>query len=284
MSASGMAGRDRAAVLTVAGFDPSSGAGVTADLKVIAAHRLYGVAAVTALTVQSTQGVRRVEGVEAGLLQETLDWLVADVAVGGVKIGMLATRANVGVVAKFLRTAGVPRGRVVLDPVVRSSSGQELLEVDGVEALRRELLPQVGWVTPNLAELEALTGMEVEGRAGVQAGARRLSELVEALGNAELNVVVTGGHGARPDDFLRLAAGEEQWFAGERVETRSTHGTGCSFSSALLCRVVLGDGPVEAVAGAKRYVREAMEAAYPVGRGHGPLHHLYGLERGEGGE
>lgn len=284
MSASGMAGRDRAAVLTVAGFDPSSGAGVTADLKVIAAHRLYGVAAVTALTVQSTQGVRRVEGVEAGLLQETLDWLVADVAVGGVKIGMLATRANVGVVAKFLRTAGVPRGRVVLDPVVRSSSGQELLEVDGVEALRRELLPQVGWVTPNLAELEALTGMEVEGREGVQAGARRLAELVGALGNAELNVVVTGGHAARPDDFLRRAAGEEQWFAGERVETRSTHGTGCSFSSALLCRVVLGDGPVEAVAGAKRYVREAMEAAYPVGRGHGPLHHLYGLERGEGGE
>lgn len=270
----------RPAVLTVAGFDPSSGAGVTADLKVFAAHRLYGLAAVTALTVQSTQGVRRVAPVDAGLLRETLACLAEDVPAAGVKIGMLATRANVGVVAEFLRTAGVGRGRVVLDPVVRSSSGQELLEADGVAALRAELLPWVGWVTPNLAELGALTGMEIEGREAVREGARRLAAMAGELGNAELNVVVTGGHAVRPDDFLRTAAGEERWFAGERVETRATHGTGCSFSSALLCRLVMGDGGAEAVGAAKRYVREAMEAAYPVGRGNGPLHHLYGLERG----
>lgn len=270
----------RLAVLAVAGFDPSSGAGVTADLKVFAAHRLYGLAAVTALTVQSTQGVRRVEPVEAGLLRETLACLAEDVPAAGVKIGMLATRANVRVVAEFLRTAGVPRGRVVLDPVVRSSSGEALLEADGVEALRAELLPEVGWVTPNLAELAALTGMEVEGREAVRDGARRLAEMVGERGHPELHVVVTGGHAERPDDFLRTAAGVERWFAGERVETRATHGTGCSFSSALLCRLVTGDGGAAAVAAAKRYVREAMEAAYPVGRGHGPLHHLYGLERG----
>lgn len=273
-------GETRPAVLTVAGFDPSSGAGMTADLKVFAAHGLYGLAAVTALTVQSTQGVRRVEPVDAGLLRETLACLAEDGEMAGVKIGMLATRKNVGVVAEFLGAAGVPRGRVVLDPVVRSSSGKALLEADGLEALRAELLPRVGWVTPNLAELAALSGMKIEGRDAARDGARRLAQLVGASGNSDLNVVVTGGHAARPDDFLRTAAGEEQWFVGERLETRATHGTGCSFSSALLCRLVIGDAAVEAVGQAKRYVREAMEAAYPVGRGHGPLHHLYGLERG----
>lgn len=278
-----MAGHERAVVLTVAGFDPSSGAGITADLKVFAAHRMYGLAAVTALTAQSTQGVRRVEAVDAGLLRETLDCLLADGALAGVKIGMLATRANVGVVAEFLRSAGVPRERVVLDPVVRSSSGKALLEPDGLEAMVAELLPEVGWVTPNLAELAALTGMKIAGREAVQDGAQRLAERVAGLGNEELNVVVTGGHAARPDDFLRTATGEGEWFAGERVETRATHGTGCSFSSALLCRLVMGDGPAAAVAGAKRYVREAMEAAFPVGLGDGPLHHLYGLERGDEG-
>ncbi|MGC8549846.1 MAG: bifunctional hydroxymethylpyrimidine kinase/phosphomethylpyrimidine kinase [Acidobacteriaceae bacterium] len=272
----------RPVVLTVAGFDPSSGAGVTADLKVFAAHRLYGVAAITALTVQSTQGVRWMEPVEAGLLGETLACLAEDVTVAGVKIGMLGTRANVGVVAEFLRTAGVARERVVLDPVVRSSSGRDLLTSDGVEALRAELLPQVGWVTPNLAELRVLTGVVMEGREAVLEGAWRLADRVGALGNAELHVVVTGGHLEPPDDFLRTAEGEELWFAGRRVETTATHGTGCSFSSALLCRLVMGDGPAEAVTEAKRYVREAMEAAYLVGRGHGPLHHLYGLERKAG--
>ncbi len=270
----------RPVVLTVAGFDPSSGAGVTADLKVFAAYQLYGVAAITALTVQSTQGVRWMEPVEAGLLGETLGCLAEDVRLDGVKIGMLGTRANVAIAAEFLRTAGVARERVVLDPVVRSSSGRELLAADGVEALRAELLPLVGWVTPNLAELRVLTGVDMEGRDAVLEGAWRLADGVGET--AELNVVVTGGHAEPPDDFLRTVAGEELWFAGTRVETTSTHGTGCSFSSALLCRLVLGDGAAEAVTAAKRYVREAMEAAYPVGRGHGPLHHLYGLERKAG--
>ena len=270
----------RPAVLTVAGFDPSSGAGITADLKVFAAHGLHGLAALTALTVQSTEGVRRMEPVDGGLLRETLECLAEDIPVAGVKIGMLATGKNVRVVAEFLRTAGMPRGRVVLDPVIRSSSGKALLEAHGVEALREELLPQVGWVTPNLAELEVLSGVKAGNADAVAEGARRLAEAVRQKGNDELNVVVTGGHAEKPNDFLRTAAGEERWFAGEWLETRATHGTGCSFASALLCRVVMGDGPAEAVAAAKQYVREAMEAAYPVGKGKGPLHHFYGFESG----
>jgi hydroxymethylpyrimidine/phosphomethylpyrimidine kinase len=241
--------------LTIAGYDPSSGAGITADLQVFADHSVTGVSAVTALTVQSTKGVRRIEPVRGMLLRETLDCLGEDGPIAGVKIGMLATAEVVGVVAEFLRGAGISRERVVLDPVIRASSGAELLSAEGVERLVAELLPVVGWVTPNLDEAAGLLGERVAGRAGIPEQAYRLAE----LGGSGLNVVVTGGHLEPPDDFLRTASGEERWFPGTRVEAKSTHGTGCAFSSALLCRLLLGDGPVEAVAGAKAWVVGMLE-------------------------
>jgi len=253
-------------VLTIAGFDPSSGAGVTADLKVFAAHMLYGASAITALTVQSTLGVRRVEPVLPELLRETLDCLSADLSFAGVKIGMLGTGEVAGVVAEFLEKSGIPAGRAVLDPVLRSSSGRELLSEDGVRRLKRDLLPRVGWVTPNSEELAVLAEMPVPAREAVPAAAERLAKRYPGL-----NVVVTGGHLDAPDDFLRTAEGETRWFAGKRIETRATHGTGCAFSSALLARLVLGDGPAEAVAGAKAYVAGAMRAAQPIGKGRGPI-------------
>jgi hydroxymethylpyrimidine/phosphomethylpyrimidine kinase len=275
MAVSASEERPTPVVLTIAGFDPSSGAGVTADLKVFAAHRLYGMAAITALTVQSTQGVKRVEPVPGDLLRQTLACLGEDTAIAGVKIGMLATGENVGAVAGFLRDAGVPRRRVVLDPVLRSSSGADLLDAEGLAILRQELLPVVGWVTPNLEEMALLSRMDRGTRQKVPEGAKALAGMAAALGNPELNVVVTGGHLERPDDFLRTAAGAEQWFSGEKVETRATHGTGCTFSSALLCQLVIEKSPSGAVKAAKDYVTAAMRAAYPVGRGKGPLHHLY---------
>jgi hydroxymethylpyrimidine/phosphomethylpyrimidine kinase len=255
--------------LTVAGFDPSSGAGITADLKVFAAFHLFGVAAITALTVQSTQGVLRTEPVEPEILAETLDCLAEDIEISGVKIGMLGTRASVMTVARFLGEAGIARENIVLDPVLRSSSGRALLDSDGIESLRGELLPVVGWITPNIDELAVLTGRPSE---SIQQAANLLG------GNYPgLNIVVTGGHLDRPDDFLRTVSGEEFWFPGKRIETTATHGTGCAFSSALLARLLAGDAAPEAVAGAKKYVRSAMQAAYPIGKGRGPLHHLYGL-------
>jgi hydroxymethylpyrimidine/phosphomethylpyrimidine kinase len=270
--------------LTVAGFDPSSGAGITADLKVFAAHGVFGVSAITALTVQSTQGVRGIEPVSGRLLGESLACLRDDMEIAGVKIGMLGSSEAVEAMAGFLSGAGIPRERVVLDPVLRSSSGRALLEDDGVALLREKLLPLVGWVTPNLAELMVLTGQsEPETREAVPAVARELARMAAGGGNPELNVVVTGGHLERPDDFLRTAAGDERWFSGERVETTATHGTGCAFSSALLCRLLLGDSGMEAVGAAKRYVREAMLAAYPVGKGRGPMHHLYAFDSERGG-
>ena len=254
--------------LTIAGFDPSSGAGITADLKVFASFQLYGVAAITALTVQSTQGVRRTESVAAEILADTLACLAEDIKISGVKIGMLGAGASVRAVARFLASSGIARENIVLDPVLRSSSGRALLDSDGIESLRGELLPLVGWVTPNIDEVAVISGRP--GESIPQAAA------VLAGNYPGLNVVVTGGHLDRPDDFLRIVSGEEFWFPGDRIETTATHGTGCAFSSALLARLLKGDSAPQAVAGAKEYVRSAMQAAYPIGKGRGPLHHLYG--------
>lgn len=256
--------------LAIAGFDPSSGAGITADLKVFEAHRIYGLAAISALTVQSTEGVRRMEPVSPEILRETLDCLAEDMEISGVKIGMLATEGLVGAVSGFLAESGIPAGKIVLDPVLKSSSGRELLSPEGISRLKTDLLHRVGWVTPNLDELAVLAEVPVPGRGAVPEIAARLA------GNYPgLNVVVTGGHLDPPDDFLQSADRTGQWFAGQRVETRATHGTGCAFSSALLARLLVGDAPEQAVSGAKAYVVEAMKFAKPIGKGRGPLHHLY---------
>jgi hydroxymethylpyrimidine/phosphomethylpyrimidine kinase len=264
------AGRDYPVALTIAGFDPSSGAGVAADLKTFWNHRLYGVSAITALTVQSTRGVGGIEPVSGRLLRQTLDCLAADLPLAGIKIGMLATAENVETLASFLGEGGVDRSRIVLDPVIRSSSGAELLSQEGVRKLRDELLPQVGWVTPNLDELAALTGEGGVTRENVPDLAGRLAAMTPGL-----NVVVTGGHLYPPDDFLLTAdgptQGQAQWLPGRRIETTSTHGTGCVFSSALLCRLVLGDLSADAVANAKAWVTQALETAVPLGKGRGPV-------------
>lgn len=263
--------------LTIAGFDPGSGAGVTADLKTFSAHRVYGVACISALTVQSTQGVRAVEPLSAVLVRQTLDCLAEDVLLSGIKIGMLGTSGIVSEVVSFLsgQSARLDRDRIVLDPVLRSTSGTPLLDANGVQVLRDQLLHCIGWITPNIQELAILIGDDRGGRDQVPAAAARLKEIAGRLGNEELNVVVTGGDLTRPDDFLLTASGEQLWLPGEKIATSSTHGTGCAFSSALLCGLISGASAAEAVAAAKAYVTEALRAAYPVGKGKGPMNHFY---------
>jgi hydroxymethylpyrimidine/phosphomethylpyrimidine kinase len=262
-------------VLTIAGFDPSSGAGVTADLMVFAAHGLFGVSCITGLTVQSTVGVRGSHPVSGDVVRATLDCLRDDLVLDGVKIGMLATAENVAAVADFLselRSAEM-RVPVVLDPVLRSSSGRALLETDGLVLMRERLLPLVDWVTPNLDELGVLTGRGVVERGDVAAAAEALRD-----GYGGLNVFATGGHLAVPDDLVVRVGGESRWLAGERVESTSTHGTGCALSSALLCGLVCGD--VDAALSAKVYVAEAIRSGVAVGKGCGPVNLLWPLRRG----
>jgi hydroxymethylpyrimidine/phosphomethylpyrimidine kinase len=266
----------RPVALTIAGFDPGSGAGITADLKIFSAHGIYGVACISAMTVQSTLGVRAVEPLPAMLVRQTLECLAEDVSFSGVKIGMLGSSAVVCEVSSFLtaQAGRIARERIVLDPVLRSTSGTALIDRDGLRVIREELLRRVGWITPNVDELDLLAGGS-SGREQVPAAAARLQAMAAQLGNDALNVVVTGGHLDRPDDFLLTASGEGNWLAGEKIVTNATHGTGCAFSSALLCGLISGRSPREAAAAAKAYVTEALRSAYPVGKGKGPMNHLF---------
>ena len=262
-----------AAALTIAGFDPSSGAGVSADLLVFAAHGIFGTAAITALTVQSTQGVRTVQATGPELLRDTLRCLEEDLPPDAIKIGMLASAEHVHTTADYIRQVRLQRSlQVVLDPVLRSSSGAVLLDVGGVDALKRELLPVVDAITPNLPEAEVLSGLPCRSPVEMEACAKELQSRYP-----HLRVVITGGHLANPQDFV-LADGEARWLTGERIPTRATHGTGCAFSTALLAQRMQGTGWPEAAARAKAYVANAMATAVARGHGHGPMN-LFGAQQ-----
>jgi hydroxymethylpyrimidine/phosphomethylpyrimidine kinase len=263
----GMPGAGALTALTIAGFDPSSGAGITADLAVFAAHGIFGIAAIAALTVQSTIGVRRTEPVDAELLAQTLAELQADLPPGGIKIGMLGGAAQVRAVIEFLRPLRTAPQRpiVVLDPVLRSSSGNALLDGEGTGALVEDLLPLVDAVTPNIDELAVLTGIACVDETEIRRAAETLAQKHPGLA-----VIATGGHRPTPDDLL-LADGVWTTLPGERIETRATHGTGCAYSSALLCERLAGHGWPAAAAAAKSYVAEAMRSATPRGSGRGPM-------------
>lgn len=261
-------------VLTIAGFDPSSGAGATADLKTIAAQGCYGVACITALTVQSTTGVRRVFPVTEDIVRETLEELASDFKIAAIHIGMLGTPAAVLAVSRFL--AGRELENVVLDPVLKSSSGAELLEDAGTKLLVENLLPLVTVITPNLDEASVLSGLPVTNLAQMRAAAEKL----HALGAKA--VVITGGHLDPAVDLLSCVAGNgrtQAEFRGAKQQSWSTHGTGCAFSTAVACYLALGKKLAEAVPLAKAYVEEAIANAYPLGEGIGPVNHLYRLGR-----
>jgi hydroxymethylpyrimidine/phosphomethylpyrimidine kinase len=277
-----------AVVLTIAGFDPSSGAGVTADVKTIAAHGCYGVACITAMTVQSTAGIRRVEPVDADLVSETLAELAADMQVSAVHIGMLGSGKVVKAVADFLASRGGKSRwpNVVLDPIFRSSSGADLLDPTGVRLLSERLLPLADVVTPNVDEAAGMTGLKVTDLEGMKAASARLHEMGAQA------VVITGGHLDKAIDLLSFKTRrgvEHEVFKAERQRSNSTHGTGCAFATAIACHLALDRGLAEAVLLAKTYVTAAISAGHPLGRGTGPVHHLYrmGQQRraaGSGGE
>jgi len=261
-------------VLTIAGFDPSSGAGITADIKTIAAHGCYGVACITALTVQSTAGVKGVSAVDPELVGKTLEELAEDLDIGAVKIGMLGSGKVVRTVIDFLSRHKLPH--VVLDPVLKSTSGAELVDAAGAKAMAEKLLALSEVITPNVDEASALTGLPVTSPDQMKTAAIRLHDMGAA------NVVVTGGHLEKAIDVLSFASHrgfEQQLFKAERQRSSSTHGTGCAFSTAIACHLACGRGVPEAVLLAKAYVSAAISKAQPIGRGTGPVHHLYRLHQ-----
>ncbi|MFZ0286571.1 MAG: bifunctional hydroxymethylpyrimidine kinase/phosphomethylpyrimidine kinase [Terriglobales bacterium] len=261
-------------VLSIAGFDPSSGAGVTADIKTIAAHGCYGVACVSALTVQSTTGVRRVEPVAPDLVRSTLEELASDMEISAVRVGMLGSAKVVWAVAEFL--AKNKLRNVVLDPILKSSSGADLLEAAGAALLAEKLLPLATVVTPNVAEASALTGLVVTNLEQMRVAAHRLHELGASA------VVITGGHLEKAIDLLSFTGKtgiEQESFKSSRLRSSSTHGTGCAFATSVACHLALGRGLPEAVLLTKAYVAAAIVNAHPLGRGTGPVHHLYRMHQ-----
>ena len=257
-------------VLSIAGFDPSSGAGVTADIKTIAAHGCYGVACITALTVQSTAGVRRVQPVEPALVTETLEELAADLEIDAVHIGMLGSEKVVRAVVDFLEHRDLKN--IVLDPILKSSSGASLLDSAGIRLMAEKLLPLATVVTPNVDEASSLTALPVTNVEEMRAAAAKLHRVGAAA------VVITGGHLDKATDLLSFTAKrgvEQEIFKSDRQRSTSTHGTGCAFATAVTCHLAQGRGLPEAVLLAKAYVSAAIVHAQPLGRGIGPVHHLY---------
>ncbi|HUI50823.1 MAG TPA: bifunctional hydroxymethylpyrimidine kinase/phosphomethylpyrimidine kinase [Terriglobales bacterium] len=256
-------------LLTIAGFDPSCGAGVGADLKTFAAHGCYGTAAITSLTVQSTQGVEAVHNTPSAELREQLDVVVKDCDIAAVKIGMLGNRGNAVAVGEFLDAHKF--AHVVHDPVMKSSSGTELLDAGGIKYVATELLKRSNVITPNVQEAEVLTGLTIKDLADMEAAARKIVEMGARA------VIVKGGHMDKVVDVL-FDGKEMHHLGGDRVKIDNTHGTGCTFASAITAQLAAGRALLEATTLAKAYVMKAIEKAYPVGKGRIPLDHFYRMK------
>jgi hydroxymethylpyrimidine/phosphomethylpyrimidine kinase len=261
--------------LTIAGSDSSGGAGIQADLKTFSAFGVYGASVITALTAQNTQGVTAVEPVAASLVVAQMEAVLSDLEVGAIKTGMLANAGIVEAVVRRLRNGA--RRPLVVDPVMVATSGDVLLEADAVDALKRELFPLALLITPNLPEAARLLD------------AREATSEVEMAGQAQAllalgcqAVLLKGGHGSGEEavDILCDATGIER-FVRLRVDTRNTHGTGCTLSAAITALLAQGVGLREAVGRAKAFVWQALQEgrALGIGQGNGPVDHLFAIRR-----
>ena len=257
--------------LTIAGSDSGGGAGIQADLRTFAAHGLHGASAVTAVTAQNSVAVTDYVALEPRMVTAQIEAVVSDMPVAAAKTGMLANRGIIDAVARAAASWNVPF--LVVDPVMVAKGGDRLLDADAEQAYVERLFPLATVLTPNLPEAEALLGRPVRTLADMKDAAR------EMVRRGLRAVVVKGGHlaGEPVDVFFdgrRLVE-----LPAPRIDTRHTHGTGCTYSAAIASRLALGDELLEAVRAAKAYLTEAIRGAYAVGRGHGPVDHLHALRR-----
>lgn len=254
--------------LTIAGSDSGGGAGIQADLKTFAAHGVFGTSAITAITAQNTIGVTAVHALPADLVTAQIEAVASDIGVQAVKTGMLATAAIVEAVAAAIESLDLPN--VVVDPVMVAKSGDRLLEPEAVAALIAELLPRAFVVTPNLLEAETLAGMGIPTIKEARRAARRIRELGPQA------VVITGGHFDGPEAIDVFWDGQDMVeLRAPRIESTSTHGTGCTFASAIAAGLALGRPLRQAAEDAKAYLTGAIRHAPGIGRGHGPLQHFW---------
>lgn len=260
-------------VLTVAGSDCSGGAGIQADLKTIGAFGLYGMSVITAITVQNTMGVKKVHTVDSTIVEDQFRAVLEDIMPDAVKIGMIATADNVKALSHVISEYREKMGCfpfTVLDPVLISTSGKNLLEPEAESALTGELCPLVDLITPNLPEAEHLCGSGIRSKEDRVRVAHMLAQRYGC------SVLIKGGHGKRADDFLLdQRTGKTFWYPGEKIKNTNTHGTGCTLSSAIACGMAERKPMEQAVGDAKEYVSGAIRAGLDLGKGNGPLNHFY---------
>ena len=255
--------------MTIAGSDSGGGAGIQADLKTFAALGVYGTAALTAITAQNTVGVTGVHEIPTDMIAAQIEAVITDIGADAVKTGMLSSIEIIETVAQQMERHLVRR--LVVDPVMVAKSGDSLLREDAVGALRSRLLPLATVVTPNIPEAEVLTEMTIGSDADMRTAAQKIVQLGARA------VVVKGGHREGPATDLFFDGSEFRESSAPRVDTQNTHGTGCTFASAVAAGLARGMELVDAVALAKDYVTEAISRSFPIGRGHGPLNHFYQL-------
>jgi len=268
-------------VLTIAGSDCSGGAGIQADIKTIAVHKMYGMSVITALTAQNTQGVFAIEEISPAFVRKQIDCVFTDIVPDAVKIGMVASGEIIEAIAEKLKEYHARI--IVLDPVMISTSGSRLLSENAVTAMKTALFPLASIITPNIPEAEVLSGRKIANRAQMAEAAKLIAALTKGA------VLVKGGHLAadgppmnaghpardgRANDLL-IENGAETWFEGTRIGNPNTHGTGCTLSSAIACNLAGGLCVSESVGKAKDFLTGALRAGLDLGKGSGPLDHTY---------
>ena len=258
-------------VVSIAGSDPSGGAGIQADIKTITAHKLFAETAVTALTAQNTLGVYGVEDVSPGFLADQIDAIFDDIYPAAVKIGMVSSVEIINVIADRLNYWKAKN--IVLDPVMVATSGGKLIKNDAVKALVDKLIPLADLITPNLPEVEVLYGFYPEGENEIE----QASDFLLTLGADA--VLIKGGHEKNTaNDYLKTKEGDSFWLREAHINTTNTHGTGCTLSSAIACNLAQGADMTMAVRKAKQYVTGALAQGLNLGKGNGPLNHMWEYE------
>lgn len=253
--------------LTIAGSDSSGGAGIQADLKTFCAHKVYGMSVITAITAQNTCGVYAVQGIDTELVTAQLDAVFTDIYPDAIKIGMLFSSEIIRTVARKLKQYNAKN--IVLDTVMVSTSNHSLLESEAVKTLKNELMPLSDIITPNIPEAEALCGFHIKTKNDMIDAAKSISQYYDNF------ILIKGGHLENFCDDLLYKNGDVRWFNSNRIQTENTHGTGCTLSSAIASNLAMGNNMLHSVKNAKDYVFGALSSKLDIGKGNGPINHLY---------
>ncbi len=257
--------------LTIAGSDCSGGAGIQADIKTMTCNGVYAMSAVTALTAQNTTGVSGIMEVTPEFLGKQLDSIFSDIYPDAVKIGMVSSRELIEVIADKLKEYQAKN--VVLDPVMVATSGARLISEDAIDALTGKLIPLANVVTPNIPEAEVLSGMKILSPEDMEKAAELISSRYDCA------VLLKGGHKLNDANDLLCSSDGKEWYRGVRIDNPNTHGTGCTLSSAIAANLAKGFSMNEAVELAKKYISGALAAMLDLGKGSGPMNHMFAIEQ-----